>query len=200
MSAKIKEVWDSQADTVPPELLNASGSTVTAPCACSASSLLPALPAVPGEEFQFHSTLRGKFCFWTVEKRQQKCHYSFSFLQTAEEQPRVSMSAFFSLPLERVWMWNAKFGMLLHNSVKHSSVGFLRFPCMYWLKTLPSGYHYGNKLRMLWSPHCVFSHGQLFSIMSTLTFSTIILILVLGFNSCYGQNPNFSKRKYLQVS
>lgn len=53
---------------VPPELLNASRNTVTAPCTCSPSSLLPALPAVPGGEFQFHSTLMGKFCFWTVEK------------------------------------------------------------------------------------------------------------------------------------
>lgn len=67
--------------------------------------------------------------------------------------------------------------------MKHSSVGFLRFPCMDWLKTLASGYHYGNKLRMLWCPHCVFSHGQLCSIISTLAFSTIILVLVLGFNS-----------------
>lgn len=67
-SAKIKEVWDSQADTVPPELLNASGNTVTAPCTCSPSSLLPALPAVPGGQLQFHSTLMGKFCFWTVEE------------------------------------------------------------------------------------------------------------------------------------
>lgn len=53
---------------------------------------------------------------WTVAKRKQKCHYSFSFLQTAEEWPRASMSAFSPLPLERVWMWNAKFGMPLHNS------------------------------------------------------------------------------------
>lgn len=62
-SAKIKEVWDSQADTVPAELLNA-----TAPYTCSPSSLLPALPAVPAGELQFHSNLMGKFYFWTVEK------------------------------------------------------------------------------------------------------------------------------------
>lgn len=54
-----------QSSTVSPELLNVSRNTVTAPCTCSPSSLLP---AVPGGEFQFHSTLMGKFSFWTVEK------------------------------------------------------------------------------------------------------------------------------------
>lgn len=54
---------------------------------------------------------------------------------------------------------------------------------MDWLKTLPLGCHYGNKLRMLWCPHSVFSDGQLCSMIRTLAFSTIILILVLGFNS-----------------
>lgn len=36
-------------------------------CTMYLLSSLSALPAVPGE-FHFHSTLMGKFCFWTVEK------------------------------------------------------------------------------------------------------------------------------------
>lgn len=140
----------------------ARGNTVTASCSCSPSSLLSLLCLLTLEKHSSFivSSWWSIICNWMVAKRQQKCHHCFFLLATAEEWPRASMSAFFPDPFGegvdvKYKVWNA----ITQLRVKHSSAGFLRFPCVDWLQTPPSERHYGSKLKVLWVPSVCILHS-----------------------------------------